>query len=398
MTKFAFVLQDATTRLWGLSSKERLRRQLLEIGDIQWLGDEKPLPPDGEILLLDGHYLFEIRTLKGLLQKPGSILLAPANGKPVAAMVDAAGAAEVMAYITQGREHPPKGLNPITPGHLAAFDEGLRSANEPLLEPISDARRRELENLLYGNAYRGITDLVTKFLWPRPARMLVHWCADLGLTPNMVTSIGLVLVLAACYLFAQGYYLAGLAAGWLMTLLDTVDGKLARVTIQSSPFGHLYDHVIDLLHPPFWYVFWGMSLDSLPAVADMGFTVMCWLLVSAYVLGRLVEGVFMLLGDCSVFTWKPFDAWFRLIAARRNPCLIILTLSILFGRPDWGFIVVVAWSVLSTLVLIARLLQGVTARVFHGPLTSWLGDPQAAHGSHARSFRLFGGTRGAYRN
>ena len=50
----------------------------------------------------------------------------------------------------------------------------------------------------------------------------------------MVTSIGLVLVIAACYLFLNGHYLAGLLAGWIMTFLDTVDGKLARVTVQST--------------------------------------------------------------------------------------------------------------------------------------------------------------------
>jgi len=397
MTKFAFVLRDATPRLWGLTSKERLRRQLLEIGGVRWLREQEPMPGNGQILLLDGRYLFEIRTLRALLQRPGSVLLAPPDGLPAAAMVDARQVSEAMAYMSQQDASAPVDLRRLTPDQLVAYDEGLRSANAPLLEPISEDRRAELENLLYGNAYRGITDLVTKFVWPRPARALVHLCARFGLTPNMVTSFGLVLVLVVCWLFLQGHYLSGLAAGWLMTLLDTVDGKLARVTIRSSPFGHLYDHVIDLVHPPFWYIFWGMSLESLPGTLTMDFTTMCWALVLAYVLGRVVEGVFLLLGDCSIFTWRPFDAWFRLIAARRNPCLILLTLSALLARPDWGFVTVVGWSVLSTVVLFVRLLKGATDRALNGPLTSWLGGPQVASGPHARSFRLFGGTRGAYR-
>jgi len=47
-----------------------------------------------------------------------------------------------------------------------------------------------------------------------------------------------------------------------MTFLDTVDGKLARVTVNSSPFGHIYDHAIDLISPPFWYLAWGLGLKS----------------------------------------------------------------------------------------------------------------------------------------
>ena len=42
-----------------------------------------------------------------------------------------------------------------------------------------------------------------------------------------------------------------------MTFLDTVDGKLARVTLTSSPFGNVLDHSLDLIHPPFWYWAWG---------------------------------------------------------------------------------------------------------------------------------------------
>jgi len=400
MTISALVLAEAPTKLWGLSSTERLKRQLLEIGGISWAADGGDLPGSGQVLLLNGHFLFEIRTLKAILENPDSVLVSPADGQPAAALVDAARLGELVDYLAssspQSNPDFPDGLQKLEPGDFAAFNETLRSALPPLLEHITSSRKSELENLLYGNAYRGITDLVTKFVWPRPARQLVHWCAALRLSPNQVTSIGLVLVLAACYFFLNGQYVAGLLSGWVMTLLDTVDGKLARVTIQSSPFGHLYDHIIDLVHPPFWYIFWGMSLADLSPMLGQDFTAMSWWLVGAYVLGRVFEGVFSLLGNCSIFTWRPFDAWFRLVTARRNPCLIILSLRVILGRPDWGFKAVVAWSVLTTVVLGLRLLQGLARRVFSGPLHSWLSADGVADGPHAFSFRVFGGTRSAY--
>jgi phosphatidylglycerophosphate synthase len=212
----------------------------------------------------------------------------------------------------------------------------------------------------------------------------------------MVTTIGLLLVIAACFLFLDGYYAWGLLAGWLMTFLDTVDGKLARVTIQSSKFGHLYDHIIDLLHPPFWYIYWGMSLASLQPVLGLEIRHMYWLIVIAYVGGRIVEGLFPLLGSCSIFTWRPFDAWFRLVTARRNPCLILLTISLLIGRVDWGFIAVVFWSALTTVILVLRLVQALITRLIRGPLESWLSQDDVATGPHDYSYAVFGATRGAY--
>lgn len=403
MSIYALVSELSPVRLWGLTSNQRLQRQLraisaelsAESGTIDWLDDIEALGEHGRALVINGHYLFENRSLNGLLEHPGSMLL-DADGYIAAAYVDIARVAEVMGLMQSRQQRLPQDLQSLRSDDLEAFDEILRRSATPLLELVSEQRKTELENELYGNAYRGITDLVTKFVWPRPAKRVVHLCAGAGISPNAVTTFGFLLVLAACYLFLHGHYGWGLLAGWLMTFLDTVDGKLARVTIQSSKFGHLFDHGIDLLHPPFWYVFWGMSLTSFQPMMGLGIESMAWLVTGAYVAGRIVEGLFPLLGNCSIFTWRPFDAWFRLITARRNPNLILLSVGIVLARPDWGFIAVVAWSVFTTVVLVLRLFYALAIRLLHGPLTSWLSQDNVATGPNARSYRLFGATRGAY--
>jgi phosphatidylglycerophosphate synthase len=396
MTINALVLGENPVTLWGLSATTRLKRQLKEAGGVTVADSPAELPGTGPVLLLNSHYLFEVRTLAGLMEKENVLLICQRDGGVAAAFVDSAHVA-VATDCLAGKIPPTSApLASITPENLAAFNEALRSAKAPLLEPVIAEQKTQLENRLYGNAYRGITDLVTKFLWPRPAKKAVHLAAALGVSPNMVTTIGFVLVLAACYLFLHGQYFAGLAAAWMMTFLDTVDGKLARVTVQSSKFGHLYDHAIDLFHPPFWYIFWGMSLAGFEPVLGFNQVQMYWMIVLGYIAGRVVEGVFPLLGECTIFTWKPFDAWFRLVTARRNPCLIIMTLSVLAGRPDWGFIAVTFWTVLTTLVLLLRLLQGLVARLAGGPLQSWLSATDVAQGPNARAYRIFGSTRGAY--
>lgn len=379
----ALIQGESPVKLWGLSARERLGRQLREAGGAELVAGPGDLPSSGPVLLLNAAFLFEVRTLSALMEKSKVQLMHPPSGRIAAVMTDAAGLEEALGCMNGSSSSVDTPLETVTPEDLAAFNETLKSAQAPFLEPVSQENKVELENRLYGNAYKGITDLVTKFVWPRPARKAVQVAASMGMSPNMVTSIGLVLVIAACYLFLNGHYLAGLLAGWIMTFLDTVDGKLARVTVQSTKFGNLYDHIIDLVHPPFWYIYWGMSLAGFTPVLGFDQQQMYWLIIIAYVLGRLVEGVFPLLGSCGIFTWRPFDAWFRLVTARRNPCLIILTASALAGRPDWGFVAVTFWSVITTLILVLRLFQGVVVRLNRGPLESWLSDENVAEGPNA---------------
>lgn len=384
--------------LWGLDTGQRLARQLNEIAKVskggldsfQWVGQVNDLPSSGRVLIFNGSFVFENRTIQGVLDRPGSAL--QYEGKTAAAFVDVAQAAIVIDAMRKPESKLPNDVTLIGTDDLKAFDSTLRRSTKPLLEPVSPRRKAELENKLYGNAYRGITDLVTKFVWPRPAKQAVHVCASLGMTPNMVTSLGLLLVIAASYLFYHGYYAWGLLAGWIMTYLDTVDGKLARVTINSSQFGHLYDHLIDLFHPPVWYIIWGVSLLGFSGAMGLSLEQMNWAIVIAYVSGRVVEGLFPLMGNCEIFTWRPIDAWFRLVTARRNPCMILLTLGVLAGRPDWGYIAVVFWTVLTTVILNLRLAYAAVVRLRHGPLNSWLSDEDVATGPNARSYAVFGST------
>src|SRR5262249_23098452 len=158
---------------------------------------------------------------------------------------------------------------------------------------------------------------------------------------NMVTSASLVLVLMAMWAFWHGHYGWGLVAAWGMTFLDTVDGKLARVTLNSSKFGDIFDHSIDLLHPPFWWWAWVVGLPAGLALPQD--SVALKVIVAGYILQRLEEGGFELWFKLNMHIWQRFDSRLRLITARRNPNLAILTIATLAGRPDVGINVVAVW-------------------------------------------------------
>lgn len=395
MARSAYILGEAPLALWGLSSRERLRRQLAACGITAQLDSLSALAAGDEVLLLHAGFLFEQNTLRALLRHSSSVLRASGDGALAAALVNAADAAAVCAAMT-GDGALPAHINVLDTQTLTGYDADLRRSEPLLLLPIHADSRAMLESQLYGNAYKGITDLVTKWLWPKPARYVVRFCATLGITPNMVTVTGLLLVIAASVLFAQGAYASGLLCGWIMTLLDTVDGKLARVTVQSSRFGHWLDHGMDIVHPPVWYVLWGMGLAGVNEIAGFSLATLYTGIIGGYLAGRLIEGAFHALGRCSMFAWRPFDAYFRLVTARRNPCLIILTVFLACGRADWALFGVAVWTVLTSAVLLLRLAYATLVRLREGPLDSWLKDPVRAAAEHGVAYRRFAGTRGAY--
>ncbi|MCA9579940.1 MAG: CDP-alcohol phosphatidyltransferase family protein, partial [Myxococcales bacterium] len=194
--------------------------------------------------------------------------------------------------------------------------------------------------------YKGATDLVTKHVWPVPAYHATRYLAPRGVTPNMVTAVAAMFTILAFWLFLDGHFATGLAAAWAMTFLDTVDGKLARTTLTSSKWGDIFDHGIDLVHPPFWYVAWALGL------AKVGFDwspVTFWLVIAAilagYVIQRLFEGIAIKWLKLEIHIWRPVDTLFRQITARRNPNLLLLSVSLLVGRPDWGLMAVAIWTV-----------------------------------------------------
>ena len=79
----------------------------------------------------------------------------------------------------------------------------------------------------------------------RIAQFLVRPLARLGVTPNQVTTVGLLLALGAGALFAVGgapaiHWAAGLFV--LARFLDHFDGELARLTGRTSRFGYYFDY------------------------------------------------------------------------------------------------------------------------------------------------------------
>ncbi len=256
------------------------------------------------------------------------------------------------------------------------YNEALRKRQDAYVMPLTPANARAIERASYDGAYKGVTDLLTLYLWRGIAFHLTRWAAALGLSPNMVSAIGAAACVWTFFLFRDGHYWAGIAVGLVFMVLDTVDGKLARCTGTSSAAGNIVDHGIDLVHPPFWWWAWGAGLAAWgQPMARSGLTLLIAVIVAGYVVQRLVEGWFMRrFGGFHIHVWERIDSRFRLVTARRNPNMVILFAALLIGQPRGGLVAVAWWTVLSCLFHIVRLAQAEARRAAGRPVTSWLAE------------------------
>ncbi len=364
-------------QVWALSTSERHRRLLVRAGceTIRRLGaNENPDDPQTpSVIIVRSDAILDERLVEGLLAVQNTILVANRAqnagwGGAVAAHVDSAHAAEALQTLRRAAENeglptpetdaaaPAAGIRLAAPADLApAYSARLRKFDPPYVYPARAEGIREVEDRIFQSSYKGVTDLVTKWLWPRPAAAVVRVLARAEIQPNTVTALSWLLALAAGVLFWNGWFAFGLACGWLMTFLDTVDGKLARVTLTSSRFGHVFDHALDLIHPPLWYLAWGLGASGSIDTATI-------VVIAGYLLGRGLEGIFILAFKIETHCWRPVDSLFRTITARRNPNLLLLSVGTLGGRPDLGLVMVAIWTVVSLGFHLERILQALFER------------------------------------
>ncbi|TXC69719.1 CDP-alcohol phosphatidyltransferase family protein [Sphingomonas ginsenosidivorax] len=354
------------TLLWGMTNTERTRRIAASQG---FAADDA----GGPAILANTAFAFDPVWTAHLKTRPGTVVTR--GGVPVLAHVrDASERLQVEEAMRADAAMPATALTVIAAeADEGILNEALRKREKPFAERLVPAAVPGIERASYVGAYKGVTDLLTKYLWPEWALAITRVCARFGITPNQVTALGSVLCIVATIAFWHGWFWTGLATGLVFMVLDTVDGKLARCTITASKLGNAWDHGVDLVHPPFWW--WAWAAGCAPYGRPLDDTTFWWVIgtmLFGYVAQRLIEGAFIVRFGMHIHVWERFDSRFRLVTARRNPNMVILFACLLLTRPDWGIIGVAAWTAISLVVHMVRLLQAIARRARGEALTSWL--------------------------
>lgn len=346
------IVGDCDQRLFGMKPAERLSRQTSHLKEMHLVAHASAVLSDDTIAWLVDH--------------PGTVI-ASSGGRPLAAAVHPS-EIEIARRTIEGKQ-----VLAVTNADAIGevYVRKLRRTLAPLALALGEQSRPVVERKLFSSVYKGVTDIVTKYAWPEPALWLTRGAAALGLSPNSVTVAGLLLTLIAGWQFYLGNLAVGMLAAWSMTLLDTVDGKLARVTLTSSELGNLLDHGNDMIHPPLWWLCLARGITMVEPGNSWVWPA-CWIILATYLIGRFLEKGFKARFGFNPFTWEQFDSRFRTIISRRNIILLIMTFGLVVQRPADAFAVCAAWSVLSVLVQAGRYGQA-SRRSRHEQIRAWLG-------------------------
>lgn len=185
------------------------------------------------------------------------------------------------------------------------------------------------------------------------SRRLTRLLAETPLTPTAMSVASFLLALAGAGLLATGGYLWGVAGGLLAQLasvLDGVDGELARLKHRATPAGGWLDTLMDRYADT--ALAWGIAWGQLEAVGPA-------LALAAGVVGT--SGAFLF-----SYTRKEYLLRFgmplrvgrlgRLLPLSRDVRIFLLSLAAVLGHPLEGLLAV---GVLSHLAGLARLVEGL---------------------------------------
>lgn len=323
------------------------------------------LPPDDPLLVLEASAVIDSRLLRHLATRPGSWVARPEAGAQQTAILRLEGypafldstktSASSLPELAQ-KSLQQQGVQELPLADVPSYIRTLRRDLPVYLFRIVDPDSRDrAERFLFWSNYKGSTDFFTKYVYPplvwRAVRPLARWRVH----PNVVSLFNVGITFLAVPLFAQGYWVTAFTLAYTMSVLDSVDGKLARLTFRTSLLGNILDHGLDIIHPPLWYFAWAYALRAeVPATPMM----QCagWMAVF-YVVDRIVAALFSARVGQSIHGCTPFDERMRTCISRRNINVPFFMAGLLLGFPVAAFVVIVVWQVVSLGLHALRLVQ-----------------------------------------
>src|SRR5882724_2939356 len=134
-----------------------------------------------------------------------------------------------------------------------AYVGSMRRSVRPVFFPAPSLERRPLaERLLRDATQKAVLDFPALVHAPIEKWLVSHLCRT-TITPNQITLGAGVLGLSVTVLYALGYLWVGALLALIVGVLDGVDGKLARLKVQTTRLGK-GEHVLDYCIEMSWWV------------------------------------------------------------------------------------------------------------------------------------------------
>jgi phosphatidylglycerophosphate synthase len=242
--------------------------------------------------------------------------------------------------------------------YSAELHRNLRAYWFPFPSP---AHNKLAEDVILDAAQKGTLDIPALAHAPVETFILGKLCKT-AVTPNQLTIFCNIVAWGATILFATGNLGWGIAIALAVGVLDGLDGKLARVKLETSKTGKL-EHFFDVLFENSWWVGLAYHLSVSGKLPN------AWsylsLLIGAELLNALARTSIVHYYGKSISELGRLDRIFRLVGGRRNIYVWILALSLIPGTPAGAFKLIVWWEVVTAAVHLSRAAWTLWVRQSH---------------------------------
>ena len=228
-----------------------------------------------------------------------------------------------------------------------SYSPALRRNLRPFWFRAPDAAdHKSTERVLVDATQKGSQDLPALIHAPIEKFLVSRLCKT-SITPHQLTISWIILAFITTILFANGQLVLGVVLAFIVGILDGLDGKQARLKVETSKSGKL-EHHFDSLFDVAWpsaLAFHFYTSGQLPNA---------WryllILIAAEALDGIAKAGIYFASEKLMTPPNLFDRIVRLLGGRRNIYVWVLLVAILLGAPAKALIVMAWWEVSTTLV------------------------------------------------
>jgi phosphatidylglycerophosphate synthase len=197
------------------------------------------------------------------------------------------------------------------------------------------------ERILLNSVQKGTQDFPARVHAPLETFLISKLCKT-AITPGQLTVSWIVLAFGTTILFATGHLVWGILLALIIGILDGLDGKLARIKVETSGAGKI-EHRFD----SFFEVVWPTALAYHLYVSGQlpnAFFYLALLIVAEALDGIGKLGIY---GPAERLLVEPglLDRIVRLVGGRRNIYVWVLVACVVLAMPEKALIVMAFWEV-----------------------------------------------------
>ena len=243
---------------------------------------------------------------------------------------------------------------------IPSYVPGMRRQVRPFWCQLDSKKDLKLcKKQLVQSTQKGTLDFHAWYINRHIENKILYYLSELRITPNQLTVLTNIVAYLATFLFFTGHLLTGSILTFTVSVMDGLDGKLARIRGKLTKLGNI-EHSFDFLFEQSWYIglAWFLSshpdefsitgIGSLtPLKIALGIVLFNGFATHCYMQFKEVMGVS--LSDCA-----PFDRRFRRFDGRKNIYIYYILLGIILRAPVYSLFAILIHAIVTAIVYALR--------------------------------------------